>query len=470
MNKGIISGSFWFLFGVALLFVIGLAGLLSSFQTTSAEEGTPLPSVEASETPQKVEDRGQTFTPTQKAQFTPTVAQNTLQSPIKKLELPQLLLESAGVLTEDFESAAEWVKINGKVSQADPENKKSGQTGLKLASSPEQKSVAEKKVNWNLADSECLRFWVFRPKRNANTFEILLSTKTNFSQYFRKEVTPNPINWTLVQICREEFSNVRDADWGDPIVRIRLQVNPNDELTFDTLFTHVRPVPVVMIQFDDAKSSDYTLAFPILKKYGVRATEYVPTALVGSPETMSVAQLLDLQRNGWVIGNHTVNHILLRDLPADVQEKEIGEALQTLEQWGLRGGRYMAYPWGKYNSDTLAIMTRLGMLSGRTVSNAPDVFPQVNLFVLRTSQDVEGFGVEDIKKQVDAALLNRRILTLVFHGLTPGQTGNSDEWNEANFDKIIRYIVEKKLPTLTIDQFVKLAEGPVTVEWSGGLP
>jgi peptidoglycan/xylan/chitin deacetylase (PgdA/CDA1 family) len=273
-----------------------------------------------------------------------------------------------------------------------------------------------------------------------------------------------------VQICRGEFTSVREADWNDPIVRIRLQVNPNDELTFDTLSAQVEPVPVVMIQFDDATVTDYTLAFPILQKYGIRASEFVPTGLVGTPGYMNVAQLLDLQRSGWVIGNHTVNHVLLRDLPAATQEKEISGALAALEGWGLHGGRYMAYPWGKYNSDTLAIMQRLGMLAGRTVSNAPDVFPQVNLFVLRTSQDVDGLSVADVKKKVDVALLNRHILTLVFHGLMPNGTAQGDGWNEAAFEEVIAYIANKPVTTLTIDEFVQLANAGIKVEIPGESP
>jgi len=454
---------------MAVLFMVGVAGLLSSFEVESASEPTGSAVSQSSAQALSLQTPAGVPATTREPQFTAaTVVQNTPQARRKMLELPQNLLKSAGDLTEDFEAAAEWVKVSGTAPLSDAVNIKSGLAGLKLISAAE-KSLVEKKVNWNLGGSECMRLWVYRPKRNANTFEIWLATKTNFSQYFRKEVKPNPIGWTLVQICKEEFTGVREADWNDPVVKIRLQVNPNDELTFDTLMTQVEPVPAIMIQFDDANESDYSVAFPILRKYGMRATTYVPTGLVGTPNVMSVAQLLELQRSGWVIGNHTVNHVLLRDLPADTQEKEIAGALAALHGWGLQGGQYMAYPWGKYNTDTLAIMTRLGMLSGRTVSNAPDVFPQVNQFILRGTQDVGGLSLADLKKMVDAAKINRHSLTLVFHALTPN-AAQGDEWNGSEFEQIIAYIASQKLTTLTIDEFVKLAQGSVQVEIPGETP
>lgn len=459
---------FWFLLGTAVLLMVGAAGVLTR------PLGEPAPTLEAAATAQVASTAtlppSLTEIPAAAATVTLPASPTAVSAANKTtLELPRHLLKSAGELVEDFENPAEWVKVGGAAARADPVNFQSGRAGIKLTSAG-QNSVMEKKVNWDLSAAQCLRFWVFRPTRNSNTFEIQLSTKTNFSQYFRKEVKPNPIDWTLVQICQEEFINVRGANWRDPIVRLRMQLNPNDELTFDSLSIRVQPVPVVMIQFDDANESEYTVALPVLNQFGMRATDYVPTALVGTPGKMNVAQLLELQRQGWVVGSHSMNHVLLRDFPKEVQEQEIAGALAALEGWGLRGGRHLAYPWGKYNTDTLALMTRLGMLSGRSVSNAPDVYPQITPFILRTAQDVDGLNVEAVQRLVDAAIANRRILTLVFHELLPGSTAAEGKWNGVDFARIIAYIAEKRLPVLTIDEFVRLADGPVTVEMPRSLP
>jgi cytoskeletal protein RodZ len=201
-------GSFWFLFGMAVLFMVGVVWLLGSFGVHSMTEPTEAAVPESSAQPRSVQ------LPTgQAANATP--GQSTARGGRKMLELPQYLLKSPGILTEDFESAAEWVKVSGAAAQLDKVNVKSGQAGLKLTGGT-AKSAAEKKVNWDLSGSECMRLWVYRAKRSTNSFEIWLATKTNFSQYYRKEVTPNPIGWTLVQICQEEFSGVRGGGLERP--------------------------------------------------------------------------------------------------------------------------------------------------------------------------------------------------------------------------------------------------------------
>jgi peptidoglycan/xylan/chitin deacetylase (PgdA/CDA1 family) len=222
-----------------------------------------------------------------------------------------------------------------------------------------------------------------------------------------------------------------------------------------------------MIHFDDANLTDYTVAFPILQKYGITATDYVPTSLVGTAGHMTVAQLVELQNNGWVIGNHTADHIMLRELDSAGQEREIVGGMQTLESWGLKGGKHLSYPLGKYNTDTLEILKRWNFLSGRTVSNAPDVYPRVVPYILRSTQDVTGMSLNDVLKLVDEAQRNRRVLTLLFHELDDGQ-GSGDSWNAADFERLIANLAERKIQTLTIDEYMRLAAGGVKVKAPGG--
>jgi peptidoglycan/xylan/chitin deacetylase (PgdA/CDA1 family) len=377
--------------------------------------------------------------------------------------LPQNLLQSPGILQEDFENAKQWLKIVGSTEPEAAPEYKTGQGALRLKGD-DNRIVVERRVQWDLSTSDCIRLWVSQPKRGSGVFEIVLSAQTTFARYFSKEVKPNPIGWTLVQICRSDFNNVRGATWKEPIIRVRIQVNPGDEFYFDSLYTHVTPLPAIMIHFDDANASDYTIAYPILRRLHIPATSYIPTTLIGTPGHMNVSQLLELQANGWIIGNHTAGHTLLRDLSEAEQQREIATALATLEAWGITGGKHLAYPVGKYNVTTLAIMERLGMRSGRSVSNAPDVFPQINKFILRNTQDVSEFSLEEVKSMVDRALANRGILTLLFHELAEGTSLEGTEWNQAKFGELMVYIAQKKVMTLTIDQFVRLADGEVMVE------
>ena len=65
---------------------------------------------------------------------------------------------------------------------------------------------------------------------------------------------------------------------------------------------------VVVITIDDAYSSFYLNAVPLLKKFDYPATLYVNTSTVGAPDYMTWEQLNEVKEWGIEIGNHSHNH------------------------------------------------------------------------------------------------------------------------------------------------------------------
>jgi peptidoglycan/xylan/chitin deacetylase (PgdA/CDA1 family) len=69
-----------------------------------------------------------------------------------------------------------------------------------------------------------------------------------------------------------------------------------------------RPVPArtIVLTFDDGNVDNYTTAFPILERFGFRATFYMVAA--GGGSRMTVAELATMAQAGMEIGNHTMRH------------------------------------------------------------------------------------------------------------------------------------------------------------------
>ena len=70
------------------------------------------------------------------------------------------------------------------------------------------------------------------------------------------------------------------------------------------------PSRAVILTIDDADRSVYELAFPMLKKYGMKAHLFVPTAKVGKPwsdlDVCTWEQLSEMERSGNIlVGSHT---------------------------------------------------------------------------------------------------------------------------------------------------------------------
>jgi peptidoglycan/xylan/chitin deacetylase (PgdA/CDA1 family) len=95
----------------------------------------------------------------------------------------------------------------------------------------------------------------------------------------------------------------------------------------------------VVITFDDGFRDFYTTAFPILQKYGLTATMFLPTAYIGTThkpflgmDCMTWHEVAELDKAGIEFGSHTVSHPLLHKLPQEDLEKEIKVSKQNIEE------------------------------------------------------------------------------------------------------------------------------------------
>src|SRR5205814_490184 len=73
------------------------------------------------------------------------------------------------------------------------------------------------------------------------------------------------------------------------------------------------PVPdkLVVLTFDDASKSHYTVARPLLKKYGFGATFFVTEGFdfpTNKRDYMTWDEIAQLYKDGFEIGNHTLDH------------------------------------------------------------------------------------------------------------------------------------------------------------------
>lgn len=66
--------------------------------------------------------------------------------------------------------------------------------------------------------------------------------------------------------------------------------------------------PLITITFDDGWETTYTVAAPMLMRYGIHSTQYLVTSLLDDPAYLSLNQVKALQQHGQQIACHTVSH------------------------------------------------------------------------------------------------------------------------------------------------------------------
>lgn len=127
------------------------------------------------------------------------------------------------------------------------------------------------------------------------------------------------------------------------------------------------PPKPVLITFDDGYSDNYENAFPILQKYGLRATIFIIPALVGKEGYMTWDELKEMEENGITMQSHTLNHIALEELPDDAMRTELLKSKQILEEKLGHAVDFVAYPTGTYNLHIAGIAREVGYKGAFTI-------------------------------------------------------------------------------------------------------
>lgn len=144
-----------------------------------------------------------------------------------------------------------------------------------------------------------------------------------------------------------------------------LKDNKYTTLTLDELYTFFQnntPVPKksVVLTFDDGYKDNFETAYPILKKYGFKATVFVITNCIGTGEYLTLPQLKELDKNGFDVESHTANHETLSELSYDKQYDTVSNSKEKLEKLLNKKVKYIAYPCGKYNKNTINAVENAG--------------------------------------------------------------------------------------------------------------
>lgn len=128
------------------------------------------------------------------------------------------------------------------------------------------------------------------------------------------------------------------------------------------------PPKPVLITFDDGYIDNYKNAFPILKKYNLRATIFIiPSFTSVYPSYMTWEQLKEMEANGITIESHTYTHPKLEELPDDEIRSELLNSKALLEENLGHPVEFLAYPTGTYNLHIAGIAQDAGYKGAFTI-------------------------------------------------------------------------------------------------------
>jgi peptidoglycan/xylan/chitin deacetylase (PgdA/CDA1 family) len=124
----------------------------------------------------------------------------------------------------------------------------------------------------------------------------------------------------------------------------------------------------IALSFDDGMEDNHHVVLPILREYGIPATFYVATGLIGRPNPflggaarmMTVEELREAAAQGVEVGAHSVTHADLSTLGYDACLHEMTESRKVLEAILGWAPMTFAYPFCRYGPDAIAAARDVG--------------------------------------------------------------------------------------------------------------
>jgi peptidoglycan/xylan/chitin deacetylase (PgdA/CDA1 family) len=147
--------------------------------------------------------------------------------------------------------------------------------------------------------------------------------------------------------------------------------------------TSLPPKPVILT-FDDAYTDFYWNAYPLLLKYHMKGTVFVPTGFVGFGHYLTWKQIEEMDATNFItFGAHTVHHISLPSVSQDVAVNEIHESKREIENHVKHTVHWFAYPYGTFNERVVKEVRSQGFYGAVTTMQGSSVYESRLFYIER---------------------------------------------------------------------------------------
>lgn len=153
----------------------------------------------------------------------------------------------------------------------------------------------------------------------------------------------------------------------------------------------------IIITFDDGYLDVYTNAFPILKKYNIKANVYMISGWIGGDVYMTAEMTKEMANSPLIeIGSHTVDHKALATLSEENIERELSSSKKALEDLTGKKVDVIAYPAGSYDDRVINIAKKYYKYALSTVYGKENP-SKLNSYALKRIYVYRKYNMEQFK-------------------------------------------------------------------------
>ncbi|MFV0344711.1 MAG: polysaccharide deacetylase family protein [Bacteroidales bacterium] len=141
----------------------------------------------------------------------------------------------------------------------------------------------------------------------------------------------------------------------------------------------------IILTFDDGYRNNKEYLIPLLKKYNLKATIFLPTAqLEADDDKMGFEELHTVDINHIEFALHSHSHQNFRNISLNEVDEDIEANIRSMENSGLPYSKVLAYPFGKYpkenNQQFFDILEKYKIDCALRIGNKIDSYPFRNKY------------------------------------------------------------------------------------------
>ena len=155
-----------------------------------------------------------------------------------------------------------------------------------------------------------------------------------------------------------------------PIVRVLITVGTLLSLHSACADDKLKPIPdrLVVLTFDDSAKSHFTVARPILQDYGFGATFFITEGFdfpTNKTDYMTWEEIAQLHKDGFEIGNHTRDHLAIREKNVDRIPEQLQAIADKCREHGIPAPISFAWPGNANTPNAYPGLSKEGILFAR---------------------------------------------------------------------------------------------------------
>jgi peptidoglycan/xylan/chitin deacetylase (PgdA/CDA1 family) len=237
----------------------------------------------------------------------------------------------------------------------------------------------------------------------------------------------------------------------------------------------LEPIPdrLVVLTFDDASKSHFTVARPLLLKHKFGATFFITEGwdfATNKKDYMSWDEIAQLHKDGFEIGNHTRDHKGVTEKSILDLAEQLGAINARCESNGIPKTTSFAYPGNAFVKEGLKPLRDLGILfarrggspeypysAGKGIAYEPGL--DHPLLIPTTGDARPTWTLEDLKAAI-ALARQGRIAVLQFHGV-PDTAHDWVSTKQENFSEFMQHLADEQYTVVAMRDLARYVDPAV---------